>query len=862
MEAVEGAGRAGVGAGWHPEVSASPGVASFRDGEREGEGEALAGRRVIPTADARAPSPSPYRLSGLTERGYTPSLRSERDSVALDDEEREGEDGEEGEEGAREGEGEGEAPPTPTPYGLGQEHVLEGEEPPTVAVEVPSGAPHRDSLLSTHTRDSPATPSPRNSLAPSVRDSLAPSIRDSFSPSVRDSLLSADAPSQRDSLSSLSSTNTQILLLRRPLSAIDTGSPSHVALAHRVPVLGVVGVAGAEQLFVPAGRTPTATPTNTPPANTLGPEWGAGDAERQTAETTHAPRRTVSAGAPRPSTTFDARPLPSAPASSSASTFPRARTPDGSGNARGQAHGPEPPRTPPRRHAYTTGAPRPHTAYIPPAEDPEDALYRGVDEFGTVSFGGGAPHSFSAIVHGRVREGAGPAAGSGRNTDKWGHERPGYASGELAQLLAEAAALEVRLERGELPGEALRRRSMRPPPGRQGQGPAPPMPSMLSVVGEDKDKGREGARELKPQRSFRNPLSRSRSERRVRTDDVRPTAASSMGNLLALADDAQMARAPLSPTDSVPPTPPPKSPGFAGSTRYFSSLRRLASTSRSLGAAGAPGARGSVSTSNSSELSSEDSMGLVTPPDDGAAMQSGSNPTIAWPTLNTKRSVGSIGRNAASLAGRMFRTRTKSSASTHRHPPPPLPVPTLPSPPVLKLDSTPFVIPPIQTSLHETDASESPTSSTPIADPFISLSATPATAKPKSSTPPTRPPHLTLNTSASGTAPPPAGLLHIPKTAPESRPESWMSVSSGGSSSMAPSPLFDKAIFDAFPSVPDMPPPHARNTPLSAGPTGSTRQLPILPSSPPPAYSDHSFSEGATLLGRLAETNRRVNPLL
>ncbi|KAJ7033306.1 hypothetical protein C8F04DRAFT_1261117 [Mycena alexandri] len=36
---------------------------------------------------------------------------------------------------------------------------------------------------------------------------------------------------------------------------------------------------------------------------------------------------------------------------------------------------------------------------------------------------------------------------------------PGYASGELAHLLAEAADLEIRLERGELPGEALRRLS-------------------------------------------------------------------------------------------------------------------------------------------------------------------------------------------------------------------------------------------------------------------------------------------------------------------------------------------------------------------------------------------------------------------
>ncbi|KAJ7736750.1 hypothetical protein DFH07DRAFT_97507 [Mycena maculata] len=268
-------------------------------------------------------------------------------------------------------------------------------------------------------------------------------------------------------------------------------------------------------------------------------------------------------------------------------------------------------------------------------------------------------------------------------------------------------------------------------------------------------------------------------------------------------------------------------------------------------------------------------MGLATPPDDTHDAPAGG---VVWPTLNSKKSVGSIGRNAASLAGRMFhRTRSKSSTSTlssveASSPPPPMPVPAMPSPPALKLDSTPFVIPPIQTSLHGEDPGDSPTSSTPIGDPFVSQSITPSTAKPKSSLPHTRPPNLVLTTSTS----PPAALLPLPKTAPETRPASWMSVSSdvssGGSSSVAQSPLFDKAIFDAFPSVPQMPPPHTHTqsyahagaSALSAGPV---RPLPVSPAgamtSPPPAYSEYALGGGAglPLLGRLAETQRRVNPL-
>ncbi|KAJ7159821.1 hypothetical protein C8R43DRAFT_345581 [Mycena crocata] len=764
------------------------------------------------------------------------------------------------------------------------------EKPDGLALPVPGPESHQDSLIS-------GTISQGDSLA-------APSQRDSFlsvSNSQRDSLLSV-SNSQRDSLSS---THTQTLLLHgRPLSAltIDSGSPSHVALAHRVPVAvtDITGVGRGRAVFVPGRDTSPRIPSD-------GEGFPPSPEEEQT-------QRDVDAHIQAPAPPTQRHPLPSA----------RAQRP-------GTTYTPEPV-TPPRRHAYTTGAPRPYTAYVPPADDADED---GVGEFGTVSFGGGQPRSFTAVVHGRVREGG---SGWDSGNTKWdagtsngwdGRERereekrlplppmplsPGFASGELAELLAQAASLEQRLEKGELPGEALRRMSMRPGPSNASasQAPPPAVPPIPTPAGAT----------VKSQRSFRNPLTRSRSERRPKAqrdrEEGHPVASSSMGNLLAM-QIAPSAHAdplppslgwsksstqlvpleviPLSPTNSdVPPTPPPKSPGFGGGTRYFSSLRRLASTTRALNSPGAPGARGSVSTS--SELSSEDSMGLATPPDDAAAVNPATGSAVTWPSLSSKKSVGSIGRGAATLAGKMWhRTRSKSSTSTvssiEASPPPPLPIPALPSPPVLKLDQTPFIIPPIQTSLYGQDSSETPTNRTPNGGPHSALSsATPTASKPtqlpksKSYTAPTRPPHLTLNSSASS----PGALLPVPNTAPESRPISWTSVSSGGSSSVATSPMFDKAIFDAFPSVPEMPLPQSHsarvgsyghaNSVHSSGmnsPAAHVRPLPLSPpgfnsdsSTSTPTFSDRSFTRGGTpgtydnqpLLARVGETQRRVDTLL
>ncbi|KAJ7640500.1 hypothetical protein DFH06DRAFT_1216192 [Mycena polygramma] len=284
-------------------------------------------------------------------------------------------------------------------------------------------------------------------------------------------------------------------------------------------------------------------------------------------------------------------------------------------------------------------------------------------------------------------------------------------------------------------------------------------------------------------------------------------------------------------------------------------------------------------------------MGLPTPPDD--VMHIGSPQTsphgspniahggsgVAWPSLGTKKSVGSL----ASLAGKMWhRSRSKSNNSTvsslsEASPPPPMPVLHigLPSPPALKLDSTPFVIPPIETSPydHDPDPSDSPTSSsTPTGAPLSRATAVP----PPSSSPPMptwnakhtapRPPALVLTTTSNSTS---ASLFPVPKPAPESRPVSWQSVSSTGSSSLAASP----SIFDAFPSVPEMPPlpPPSRSRSLQVqsngtSPTGSVRPLPASPPSysvsDPSSTPTGSYGHGHDgLLARVAETQRSVNPL-
>ncbi|KAF8147801.1 hypothetical protein K438DRAFT_1989492 [Mycena galopus ATCC 62051] len=781
---------------------------------------------------------SPYRLSGLTERGYTPSCgREEAD------------------------------PRTPT--------VQRHEEQQRDSL-LSISSPQQDSLLpvaiSNSQRDS------LSSLTASQRDSLLTASQRNSLLSQRDSL----PPSQRDSMSSI---HTQTLSLR-PLSVLsDLGSPSHVALAHRVPVAEQVAALGvARAMFIPSLMTGDPLSGNQLAGGGTEPDYAVSATQRAPAPHAALPTRTP-AGAP-----------------------------------------------PPRVHDRPPAA-----AYgVHPACPDSDEEGDVVGDFGTVSFGFGdtGKRNFRAVLE--------RASGSqGLGSDGWeaglSDEHPlpqtpmspGFAGGDLAELLAEAAALEERLDRGELPGEALRRRSMRQSMRRPPQDPGalPPMPPIPAH-----GLGQAPLEPLRPTRSTSlkslNPLSRSRSDKRKdkNKEEKRAGASSSMGNLLQMQDalisspdpnamtmstsmpiltrskssSQYLTPIPASPSsiNEVPPTPPPKSP----SSRYFSSLRRLASTSRGL-----PG------TGRTSLSSSEDSMGFPVTPDPyegvvantssgqstATSLQSNSSLNgsphiggIAWPALANKKSVGSLGKSAANFAGKMWhRSRSKSNTSTvsslsegASSPPPPMPsVPPLPPPPVLKLDAhsstiTPFVIPPIQTTSYEHDSpSSSPTSSTPVG--VLPSSHLPQTAVPNAPvrtksypTSHTRPPALVLTT---GNTAPSSTLLPVPKTAPESRPASWTSVSSNGSSATQ-SPLFDKAIFDAFPSVPEMPPPQPQSLPRLTpnrlnSPGGGASSLVgsagPFPLESPPGYSASDTNVGSGsfgrdgLLTRLAETQRRVNLL-
>ncbi|KAF5372800.1 hypothetical protein D9757_011118 [Collybiopsis confluens] len=232
--------------------------------------------------------------------------------------------------------------------------------------------------------------------------------------------------------------------------------------------------------------------------------------------------------------------------------------------------------------------------------------------------------------------------------------------------------------------------------------------------------------------------------------------------------------------EDIPPTPPPKSPG----AKYLSSFRRFASTGsstalRSQHSGGANAAathqRYSVSVS-SSELSSEDSVVVLTPPDNspgfGVAIGSGSGTAslrehsrtrsrsansrsqttsmfnVPWPSSGAssaesspKKGQGSLGR-ATSFAERMFRGRKKSNGSV---------ISSFETAEPLSIPENPDILP-SSPSLHELVIPETS---------FDSLHA-----------PPSTPPH------------------------PASR-ASWLSTTTNGSSL-----LFDKDMFDAFPSVP------------------------------------------------------------
>ncbi|KAF9462725.1 hypothetical protein BDZ94DRAFT_705120 [Collybia nuda] len=251
---------------------------------------------------------------------------------------------------------------------------------------------------------------------------------------------------------------------------------------------------------------------------------------------------------------------------------------------------------------------------------------------------------------------------------------PGY--GELAALLQEAALLEETLEKGELPDEAVRQEALEKK--RLGEKVA-----AERAAAEEKRRARARSKsrekrdepETRPKSSFSTMLrSKSYTQKDVLSSEAPVLSARDHARAKTVlyphrpshgSRQAHVSQKTLETHDEVPHVDSDPNQTSPKSRQYFAGLRRLASTSRpSIGSTTHP--RHSASTS--SEISSEDSASVVTPPD-GGLDSAGSGHGVSWPSLSPKKSPGSVSggvSRAASFAGKMWsRTRTKSTISTN-----------------------------------------------------------------------------------------------------------------------------------------------------------------------------------------------------
>ncbi|KAF8625737.1 hypothetical protein AX17_006764 [Amanita inopinata Kibby_2008] len=333
------------------------------------------------------------------------------------------------------------------------------------------------------------------------------------------------------------------------------------------------------------------------------------------------------------------------------------------------------------------------------------------------------PATFHAVVRSRVTE---PAPFSTmqpsqfldvtqtpqmrRMRNSWKPEVPSSpASGELAMLLEDAALLEQALTQGELFSEADRQKAEAEELARRAN-----VGEAQSSIGEGMDGAgtREGGdammvqqqsgdnREsetasLKSRHTFRLPLRKmtkhwKSSHNEVLKDDIRARssleAERSAG--LSIPDPTFLQTDPTERAektdDGRPKTPEVVNNKETSTSQHRSPRQRLLSGVRRLAASGPsralsmPGAYPRHSVSTSSEISSEDSVPVITPPDQsvefpgsdsrdntsshGHDSNQSHSSGVAWPAVSPKR--GGISR-AASFAERMWnRARTKSSGST------------------------------------------------------------------------------------------------------------------------------------------------------------------------------------------------------
>ena len=510
------------------------------------------------------------------------------------------------------------------------------------------------------------------------------------------------------------------------------------------------------------------------------------------------------------------------------------------------------------------GARKSDFVYFPPTPDAEEGDFgsvshkpsRSMTDLSEVS--GKESKKFTAVVHGKVKETRQPKRvpetpqKAQRSTILELPMSPGQ--GELAALLQGALWLEDSLDRGELPSEApvdvVEQEKLREARRVAAEAEAKAQAEekkKIAIAQAQLQAKRDEPTSGKLKHTFLIPLTRARSvhhrkevsSSKAESFPTKPRADLSLHPKSASLPDksgagnakAESAAAGSSTQESHPrvTTPENKStanlevtPPKSSKLSRFTSFRKMGSNSR-------PSTVYGHSTRHSESVSSEDSVPVVTPPENnfefgtkkssspvnefGQIPENGS--TTSFPSISPKKSVRSLGR-ATSFAERIWsRARTKSSGSnlsaTSENAPgmhllwnllmlstvnrflllaeEPPKLPSLNSPPAIEIPQLPNFLsndepilhqpPQRSTSLMYLD-NQRPTQSFEPLPPIITTSSSQTQVPPQST-------------------PVSSQSLLPPGSSDPTRPSSWTSLSSAGS---LPSPLFDNSIFDAFPSVP------------------------------------------------------------
>ena len=360
----------------------------------------------------------------------------------------------------------------------------------------------------------------------------------------------------------------------------------------------------------------------------------------------------------------------------------------------------------------TSGTRKSDFVYFPPTPDAEEEDFgsvlhkpsRSMTDLSEVS--GKESNTFTAVVHGKVKETRQPKRvpetpqKAQRSTILELPMSPGQ--GELAALLQGALWLEDSLDRGELPSEApaevVEQEKLREARRVAAEAEAKAQAEekkKIAIAQAQLQAKRDEPTSGKLKHTFLIPLTKARSVHhrkevssskaesfptKPRADSsLHPKSASLPGKSDAGNAKAEAAAAGSSTQQSHPRATTPENkntaklevtPPKSSKLSRFASFRRMGSISR-------PSTVYGHSTRHSESVSSEDSVPVVTPPDNnlefgtkkssspvnefGQIPENGS--TTSFPSISPKKSVHSLGR-ATSFAERIWsRARTKSSGS-------------------------------------------------------------------------------------------------------------------------------------------------------------------------------------------------------